>query len=76
MIRSNPNYYLLEDYKNEPIKGRVYEPELAKINVTKDTTYRIEKKIDKRKRKGVIEYLVKFYGYPEFYWLKESDIVN
>jgi hypothetical protein len=40
------------------------------------TTYRIEEIFRERKRRGVEEMEVKFYGYPKHYWIKKTDIVN
>lgn len=39
-------------------------------------SFRIEKIFKKRKKNGQNEILVKFFGYPHNYWIKESDIVN
>jgi hypothetical protein len=70
------NYYLLKDHKGEKLDGRAYEPELVKTRIDANTTYRIEKIIRKRKKNGINELEVKFFGYPEHYWIKESDVVN
>ena len=74
--RHAPSYYYLKDNKEEPIEGRFYEQELAKIREDKETTYRIEKVISKKKNKktGNIMLKVKFIGYPELYWISENDI--
>ena len=40
--RANPNFYLLRDYQNEPIGGRLYTEELCKTRLDEDTTYRIK----------------------------------
>ena len=73
--RSNPNFYLLRDYKNEPIGGRLYTEELCKTRLDEDTTYRIEKVLRKRTRDGTKELYVKFKGYPNPQWIKESNVV-
>ena len=73
--KMNPNYYLLRDYLGEPIDGRFYQQELGKTRLDEDTTYRIEKIIRKRTKDGVKELYVKFKGYPNPQWIKESDIV-
>jgi transposase InsO family protein len=71
--RDKPLYYRLVDYQNEPIKGRFYKEEL--LQTTEDTTYRIEKIYRKRNNKGIKELYVKFIGYKDKYWIKESDLV-
>jgi len=73
---ANPDHFQLKDYKEEPIVGRFYAPELLKVRVDEETTYRIEKVLKKRMNKGKKEMLVKFIGYPESYWIDVSDIVN
>ena len=41
-----------------------------------DDVYRVEKVLRKQKRKGVVEYFVKWKGYPDKFnsWVSESDI--
>ena len=73
--KGKPTNYLLKDMKDEEILGRVYEPELSKTRLDKDTTYRIEKILGKRKRKGKEEILVKFIGYPDPEWIQQGDII-
>ena len=55
--------YKLKDDAGEIIDGTFYEAELQKV-IKKDDVYRVEKALRKRKRKGVVEYLVKWKGYP------------
>ena len=71
---ANPDHFQLKDYKDEPISGRFYAPEILKVRVDEDTTYRIEKVLKKRTNNGKKEMLVKFIGYPESYWILASDI--
>lgn len=49
-----------------------------KIDKNEESLWMIEKIIQKRKRKGVTELLVKFESWPEKFnqWIKESDIVD
>ena len=49
--------YKLKDDAGEIIDGTFYEPELQKI-IKIDDVYLVEKILRKRKRKGVVEYLV------------------
>ena len=71
-----PYTYKLKDTKNETIQGTFYEPELQ---LTNQTTFRIEKVIRRRTTKeGKREILVKWVGYsPAFnQWISETDINN
>ena len=70
--------YKLKDDAGEILDGTFYEPELQKI-IKNDVVYRVEKILRKRKRKGVVEYLVRWKGYedPKFdSWVQESDILK
>ena len=61
--RDVPVYELTDD-NNERILGTFYEPELQKVKKDKDSFYKIEKVIKRRKRGGKTQYFVKFQGYP------------
>lgn len=67
--------YKLKDDAGEILDGTFYEAELQKV-IKKDDGYRVEKVLRKRKRKGVVEYFVKWKGYPDKFnsWVAESDI--
>ena len=67
--------YKLKDDAGEILDGTFYEAELQKV-IKKDNGYRVEKVLRKRKRKGVLEYFVKWKGYPDKFnsWVAESDI--
>ena len=71
-----PEFYDLKSDSGRKVEGRFYRPELVKTRLDEATTFRVEKVIRTRKRKGVKELLVKFIDYPETYWIKETDIVN
>ena len=79
VIRGNrsPTYYYLRDYKGEKLKGRFYAQDLARTREDAETTYRIEKILQKkRNRDGELELKVLFVGYPnDTYWIKQSDLV-
>ena len=47
-----------------------------KLSKDENTLWYVEKKIRKRKRNGLIEWLVKFEGWPDKYnsWIPERDI--
>ena len=77
MARQVPVYKLKDD-AGEILDGTFYEPELQKI-IKNDDVYRVQKILRKRKRKGVVEYLVRWKGYedPKFdSWVQESDILK
>ena len=67
--------YKLKDDAGEILDGTFYEAELQKV-VKEDDVYRVEKVLRKRKHKGVVEYFVKWKGYPDKFnsWVVESDI--
>ena len=56
--------YKLKDDAGEILDGTFYEPEIQKI-IKNDDVYRVEKILRKRKRKGIVEYLVKWKGYED-----------
>ena len=66
-----PVYYL-RDFKNEPLTGAFYEPELQRVR--EQSEYRIEKVLRSRTtRDGVKEYLVKWKGWDSSFnsWVKD-----
>ena len=67
--------YKLKDDAGEILDATFYETELQKV-IKNDVVYRVEKVLRKRKRKGVVEYFVKWKGYPDKFnsWVAESDI--
>ena len=69
--------YKLKDDAGEILDGTFYEAELQKV-IKEDDVYRVEKVLRKRKRKGVVEYFVKWKGYPDKFnsWVAESDILK
>ena len=65
--------YQLENYdSNETIEGDFYEFEITPV---KKDTFVIEKVIKKKKQKGKTLLLVKWRGYKEPSWIKETDLV-
>ena len=68
--------YKLKDDAGEILGGAFYEPELQKV-IKNDDVYRVEKILRKRKRNGVVEYLVRWKGYEDTKsdsWVPGSDI--
>ena len=69
--------YKLKDDAGEILDGTFYEAELQKV-IKENDVYRVEKVLRKRKRKGVVEYFVKWKGYPDKFnsWVSEKDILK
>ena len=69
--------YKLKDDAGEILDGTLYEAELQKV-IKEDDVYRVENVLRKRKRKGVVEYFVKWKGYPVKFnsWVAEKDILK
>ncbi|EGT60159.1 hypothetical protein CAEBREN_20145 [Caenorhabditis brenneri] len=65
--------YSIRDLADEEIKGKFYEEELTLFNNVKEE-YKIENILKSRKRNGVKEIFVKWYGYPEKFnsWIAEE----
>jgi len=53
----------LEDLRGQEIEGQFNTEELVPVRITKQTTYKIDKILDKRVRRGILEYLVRRKGY-------------
>ncbi len=70
--------YKLVDFNDEIVRGNFYESELQSVTKHLDTLWYIEKKTRKRKRKGKLEWLVKFEGWPDKYnaWVSQDDITE
>ena len=64
-LKSDPVTYKLVDFTGEKISGSFYESELSRVHIPEKPVYRIEKVIMERRRKGKVEYLVKWVGWPE-----------
>ncbi|MCP4976532.1 MAG: chromo domain-containing protein, partial [Maribacter sp.] len=68
--------YKVNDWYGEPIVGIFYDWELVKVVKSADETYRIEKILKTRQRKGLTEHFVKWVGYPDKFnqWIKGTDL--
>jgi len=66
----------LEDLRGREIEGQFYSEKLVPVRVTKQTTYKIDKILDKRVRHGILEYVVRCRGYAEDFdsWVPVTDI--
>ena len=74
--RSDPPVYHLTDWHGDKLDGTFYEPELQKVVVPKDKTYRVESVLRWRNKRR--EVLVKWFGYPTSFnsWIKAKTLVN
>ena len=57
--RHPPPLYELEDLNGTPIEGQFYQEELIRVRVTRRTVYKIDKILNKRVRRGLLEHLVR-----------------
>jgi len=66
----------LEDLRDQEIEGQLYGEELVPVRITKQTTYKIDKILDKRVRRGILENLVRWRRYSAEFnsWVRASDI--
>jgi hypothetical protein len=70
--------YELEDLNQTPIEGQFYAEELTAVRISKRTTYQIDKILDRRVRRGILEHLVKWRGYTQAFnsWVPASSVKN
>lgn len=76
MRRSPHPVYELEDLQAESIDGQFYAVEITPVKITKTTEYLVDKILDSRVRRGILEHLVrwKVYGPAFDRWITASDI--
>jgi hypothetical protein len=60
ILRTPRHVYELIYFNNTPIHGQFYGEELTNVHVTDRTSYKIDKILDKRFRRGIREYLVRW----------------
>ena len=71
-----PIMYTIRDHRGEIIEGKFYDHELQRIE-NPEKIYMIERIVRRRQRPGQErEVLVKWLGYPETSWIKESSLIN
>jgi len=68
--------YELEDLNGTPIERQFYQEELARVRFTRRTVYKIHKILNKRVRRGILEYLVRWRGYSKDFdsWVPASSV--
>jgi len=76
--RDNIPIYKISDYAGEPIVGTFYEAELQKVALDENASFKIEKILKTRQRKGKKEYFVKWLYYPKKFnsWVTEESVQN
>jgi len=70
--------YELENLNGTPIDGQFYREELTPVRITDQTSYKIDKILDKRLRRGIREYLVHCRGYSQDFdsWVPAASVKN
>ena len=74
-LNTYPITYTIKDYRGDTIKGAFYAEELQVVDKS-DNIYPINKILNTRRRRGKIEYLVTFLGYPDRYWIPQQDLFD
>jgi len=64
IIERRPRHvYEIQDLNKTPIKGQFYAEELTPVRISKETTYKIDKILNKRVIRDIREYLVRWKVY-------------
>jgi len=79
VIRRTPRpVYELEDLNQKVIDGQFFNEELTPVQITKRTTFKIDKILATRVRRGIREHLIRWRGYgPDFHsWISAASVKN
>jgi len=70
--------YELEDLNGTPIDDQFYREELTPVRITDRTSYKTDKIQDKRVRRGIRKYLVRWRGYSQVFdfWVTAASVKN
>jgi len=68
--------YILEDLNGTPIDGQFYHKELTPIRKTDRTSYKRDKIMDRRVRRSIREYLVRWRGQDFEFWVPAASVKN
>jgi hypothetical protein len=68
-------YIVISDYYGKLLDRRFYPEDLQKVT---ETVYRVERIIRRRKRKGKLEYFVKWLNYPnsDNAWISGENVID
>ena len=74
--RSGIPVYHLKDYHDEPIIGSFYTQQLQKVVMDPAQTWKVEKVLKRRTRKGVKEVFIKWLRWPDRFnsWIPAADL--
>jgi len=75
-VRTSPITYRLRDLQGDPLKGTFYAQELQRVRINTDTIYSIDTIVKTRRKKGKIQYFVKWVGFPEKFnsWINKENV--
>lgn len=75
-MRNGIPVYTLGDYNDEAITGTFYQPELQKVDVRDEDTFKIEKILKTRGRGPNKQHFVKWLHWPKKFnsWINADDI--
>jgi L-rhamnose mutarotase len=71
--KTKPVMYTLEDFEQETLLGKFYEPEIQVVDVP--DVYRIQEILRSRGKGVDKQYYVKWHGYSKPTWIKKSNLV-
>jgi len=68
--------YELEYLNGTPLEGQFYQEELTRVRVTRRTVYKIGKILNKRVKRGILEYPVRWGCYSKDFdsWIPASSV--